>query len=76
MTHPAEPGDPAGYGDPRWAAGDAALEDAGYAAGLDVWDQVDKAYVNYLGDAGLANAQLWSLRQAIRRQAAGEQEAT
>jgi hypothetical protein len=44
---------------------DAALEAAGYAAGHDVWDQVDKAYGNYLGDDDLGNAQLWSLKQAI-----------
>ena len=42
------------------------LEADGYAAGLDVWEQVDKAYGNYLGDGTLANAQLWSLREAIR----------
>jgi hypothetical protein len=61
----AGPTDPREYGDERWAGGDAALEEAGYAAGLDVWDQVTKAYENYLGDGGLANAQLWSLRQAV-----------
>jgi len=32
------------------------LEADGYAAGLDVWEQVDKAYGNYLGDGTLANA--------------------
>jgi hypothetical protein len=51
--------------DGQWAAGDEALEQAGYAAGLDVWDQVAKAYENDLGDSGLANAQLWSLKQAV-----------
>jgi hypothetical protein len=47
---------------------DAALEEAGYASGLDVWGQVEKAYGNYLGGDTLANSQLWSLRQAIRAQ--------
>jgi hypothetical protein len=45
---------------------DAKLEAEGWAAGLDVWEQVGKAYGNYLGDDTLANAQLWSLREAIR----------
>jgi hypothetical protein len=45
---------------------DAALQADGWAAGLDVWEQVGKAYGNYLGDDELANAQLWSLRRAIR----------
>jgi hypothetical protein len=64
------PSSPADYGE--GPADDAALEEAGYAAGLDVWDQVAKAYENYLGDGALANAQLWSLRQAIRAQAREE----
>ncbi len=45
---------------------DDKLEEAGWAAGLDVWEQVGKAYGNYLEDDTLANAQLWSLRKAIR----------
>ena len=45
---------------------DEKLEAEGWAAGLDVWGQVSKAYDNYLGDGTLANAQLWSLREAIR----------
>lgn len=45
---------------------DAELESAGYAAGLDVWDPLTKAYENFLGDGTLANSQLWSLREAIR----------
>lgn len=65
--HPAEPVSPAEYG--GGPPDDEALEAAGYAAALDVWDQVSKAYANYVGDGELANAQLWSLRQAIRRQA-------
>jgi hypothetical protein len=72
VNHPSEPDNPADYGDPRWVNGNRDLDEAGYAFGLDVWDQVSKAYVNYLGDGGLANAQLWSLREAIRAQAAGE----
>lgn len=50
---------------------DDGLEEAGYASGLDVWDQVEKAYENYLGDGTLANSQLWSLKQAILAEAAG-----
>ena len=63
---PAEYG--SGYPD------DEALEAAGYAAGLDVWGQVKKAYGNYLGDGDLANSQLWSLREAIRAELLSEQE--
>jgi hypothetical protein len=51
---------------------DEKIEAKGYAAGLDVWGQVDKAYGNYLGDGTLANAQLWSLREAIRAEALAE----
>jgi hypothetical protein len=73
MAHPSEPVSPADYGE--GPADDAALEAAGWAAGLDVWGQVSKAYGNYLGDGTLANAQLWSLRQAIRAQAREEDPA-
>ena len=45
---------------------EARLEREGYATGLDVWGQVEKAYENYLGSGDMANAQLWSLREAIR----------
>lgn len=49
---------------------DAKLEAAGWAAGLAVWEQVGKAYEWYLADNeegyALGNAQLWSLREAIR----------
>ena len=49
---------------------DEKLEAAGWAAGLDVWEQVGKGYAeHYLGDDVLGNAQLWSLQEAIRRQA-------
>jgi len=51
---------------------DAGLEAAGWASGLDVWGQVEKAYGNYLGDGTLANSQLWSLREAIRAEALAE----
>lgn len=44
---------------------DEKLQAAGWAAGLDVGGQVDKAYGNYLDDDYFANAQLWSLRQAV-----------
>jgi hypothetical protein len=44
-----------------------AADLAGVAAGLDVWEQVGKGYSEwYLKDDTLGNAQLWSLRQAIR----------
>lgn len=53
---------------------DEKLEAAGWAAGLHVWEQMGKAYEHYLyyggGDkpSGLDNAQMWSLRRAIRRE--------
>ncbi|GGN39489.1 hypothetical protein FHR83_006710 [Actinoplanes campanulatus] len=46
---------------------DEALEAEGWAIGLDVWLVVTGALArHYGGDAELANAQLWSLRRAIR----------
>lgn len=61
-----EPIPPAEY-DGEHLDTDAKLEAAGWAAGLDVWEQVGKAYgEQYLGDDTLGNAQLWSLREAIR----------
>ncbi len=45
---------------------DDKLRAEGWAAGLAVWGQVEKAYGDYLGDDTLANAQLWSLREAVR----------
>lgn len=64
------PRDPAADPDDRFDGTDEMLEAEGWAAGLAVWGQVEKAYVAYLdGDNQLANAQLWSLRQAIHRQA-------
>lgn len=57
---------------------DEKLRAAGWAAGLDVWEQVGKAYEWYGPggdgvDAGaLQNAQLWSLRQAIRKELSDE----
>jgi hypothetical protein len=54
---------------------DDKLREAGYAAGLDVWEQVGKAYCeHYLGDDTLGNAQLWSLREAIRAEMLAEME--
>jgi len=53
---------------------DARLEEDGYATGLDVWEQVGKAYGNYVEVGVLANAQLWSLRQAIRAELLAELE--
>jgi D-alanyl-D-alanine carboxypeptidase len=53
---------------------DEKLREQGWAAGMDVWGQVEKAYDNYLGDGVLANAQLWSLRQAIRAELLAELE--
>lgn len=46
---------------------DEKLRAEGWAAGLDVWEQVGKGYSEcYLRDDRLGNAQLWSLQQAIR----------
>lgn len=50
-----------------------ALKAGGWAVGLDVWEQMGKAYEWYLGQAdtpsGLDNAQMWSLQEAIKAQA-------
>lgn len=58
---------------------DEVLERDGWAVGLSVWEQMGKAYEWYLhapGGAdiptGLDNAQMWSLRKAIRREFAEE----
>lgn len=52
---------------------DDKLQAAGYAAGLDIWEQVGKAYCeHYLGNDTLGNAQLWSLREAIRAEMRAE----
>jgi len=52
---------------------DEKLRAAGWAAGLDVWEQVGKGYSEwYLKDDTLGNAQLWSLRQAIRAELLAE----
>lgn len=46
---------------------DEKLVAEGWAAGLDVWEQVGKGYSEfYLNDDTLGNAQLWSLQEAIR----------
>lgn len=53
---------------------DEKLEAAGWAAGLKVWEQMGKAYEWYLNTGRddtpscLDNAQMWSLRRAIRRE--------
>lgn len=55
---------------------DEALQEDGYATGLDVWSCVDDAYSDFLGgDSELANAQLWSLREAIRAEHLAELKA-
>jgi hypothetical protein len=62
------PVEPAEY-DPEHPHTDETLEADGWATGLDVWEQVGKAYEWYGacdGDESLQNAQLWSLREAIR----------
>jgi hypothetical protein len=56
---------------------DEVLERGGWAHGLSAWEQLGKAYEWYLstgGDhpSGLDNAQMWSLRKAIRREFAEE----
>jgi hypothetical protein len=54
---------------------DEKLIAADYAAGLDVWTHVRKAYIDHLGgDNILANAQLWSLREAIRDELQAEMQ--
>lgn len=51
---------------------DEVLRRDGWAAGLDAWEQVGKAYEWYLGQGhgdhpdGLDNAQMWSLQEAIK----------
>lgn len=52
---------------------DDKLRAEGYAAGMDVWEQVGKGYTeHYLRDGILGNAQLWSLEQAIRADERGK----
>ncbi|MEU0078442.1 hypothetical protein ABZY58_11145 [Micromonospora tulbaghiae] len=52
----------------------AKIEEEGYATGLHVLEQLEKGYVNYLhGDGELADAQIASLLDALRRH--GGQEA-
>jgi hypothetical protein len=45
---------------------DEKLEEEGWAAGLNVWGVLDKVLGDALSDDTVANAQLWSLRQAVR----------
>jgi hypothetical protein len=65
------PSSPQDYGE--GPPDDAALEADDWAAGLAVWGPVTKAYENFVGDGALANSQLWSLREAIRREVLAEQ---
>lgn len=51
---------------------DETLEAEGWATGLDVWETVGNGCGDYVGDYAVANAQLWSLYQAIREQVADE----
>lgn len=57
---------------------DEVLAAQGWAYGLDVWEQIGKAYEWYLGEGrgdhpdGLDNAQMWSLQEAIKAQAIRE----
>lgn len=65
----AEPEDPAGT---RWPD-DAALEAAGYAAGMDVWGVIRNCYGDILdGGDDLAEGQLQSLKRAILAEHAAE----
>lgn len=71
------PVDPAEYDEFTEPLTDEILENAGYATGLHVWEQMGKAYEWYLSNNqdvpdGLDNAQMWSLRQAIRAEALAE----
>lgn len=66
------PQPPAEYDPDTEYPDDAALEEAGYATGLGAWGPVEKAYENFVEDDDLANAQLWSLREAIRNEFAEE----
>lgn len=54
---------------------DDELDAAGYAVGLDVWAQIEKAYSSYIGNGTLANSQLWSLREAVRAEVLSERPA-
>lgn len=70
MEVPAsEPVSPQQYGS---GMNDAELRAAGWAAGLDVWGALDKAYGDVVGDGAVVNSQLWSLREAVRKQAIDE----
>lgn len=60
------PTNPAEYGD--GPLNDEQLVEDGWAAGLDVWEPVSKGYGDFVDDDGVANSQLWSLREAIRQE--------
>lgn len=70
MHHESRAAQPQEYGE--GPADDAALEADGWAAGLDAWGPVTKAYENFVGDSALANSQLWSLREAVRAETLAE----
>lgn len=46
---------------------DEQLKAAHWAAGLDVWGPVKRAYGDFVGNDTQVNSQLWSLAQAIRK---------
>lgn len=71
------PTDPREYGEPdtREYGGqdtDAALEEEGWAYGLDVWSVLQDVYGRAVADSEVANAQLWSLREAVRAELLAE----
>jgi hypothetical protein len=51
---------------------DEKLRAEGWTAGLDVWAVLDKVLGDALGDSAVANAQLWSLREAVRAEQRAE----
>lgn len=55
---------------------DEKLEAAGWAAGLDVWSVLDKVLGEAVRNGTVANAQLWSLREAVRAEHLAELGAT
>jgi hypothetical protein len=48
---------------------DAKLRERGFIAGLESWPRVQDAFSERVGNNAVANAQLWSLQQAIRAHA-------
>lgn len=70
---PTEP--PEGWPTDIEALDERLRTEGSYATGLEVWEQVGKAYEWYIHGspsdhpAGLDDAQLWSLKQAVQAQA-------